>query len=116
MITLMSYSPSLYASAYWFHVVSALPEAIMTGKTCLITGANSGIGKETARGLAELGARVVIVCRNGQRGERAREEIIRRSGSGSVDLLLADLSSLQEVRGLSGRVVERYERLHFLCN
>jgi len=113
----MSYSPSLYASAYyWFHVVSALPEAIMIGKTCLITGANSGIGKETARGLAELGARVVLVCRNPQRGESAKEDIVRRSGSGSVDLLLADLSSLQEVRGLAERVVERYERLHVLVN
>jgi len=49
----------------------------MTRKTCLVTGANSGIGKETALGLARMGARVVLVCRNPQKGERALADIQR---------------------------------------
>jgi len=88
----------------------------MEGKTCVITGANSGIGKETALGIAGLGARVVMVCRNSEKGALAKEEIIRKSGNDAVDLLLADLSSLQEVRDLSNRLTDRYERLDVLVN
>jgi len=88
----------------------------MAGKTCLITGANSGIGKETALGVARLGAHVVMVCRNKQKGESAMEEIIRETGDNSVELLLADLASLQEVRELAAQVVGRYEHLEVLVN
>ncbi len=49
----------------------------MSGKTCVVTGANSGIGKETALGLAKMGARVVLVCRNREKGQAALEEIRR---------------------------------------
>ena len=64
----------------------------MKGKTCLVTGANSGIGKYTAIGLAELGATVVMVCRDSERGRTAREEIASETGNESIDLLIADLS------------------------
>jgi NAD(P)-dependent dehydrogenase (short-subunit alcohol dehydrogenase family) len=47
----------------------------MSGKICIVTGANSGIGKETALGLAQMGARVVMICRNVERGKAALEEI-----------------------------------------
>jgi NAD(P)-dependent dehydrogenase (short-subunit alcohol dehydrogenase family) len=65
----------------------------MSGKQCIVTGANSGIGKETALGLAQMGARVVMVCRNVEKGQEALEEIRRESGSSQVDLLIADMSS-----------------------
>src|SRR5262245_36783121 len=88
----------------------------MTGKTCLVTGANSGIGRETAVGLARMGARVVLVCRNAQKGELALSEIRQETGSTQLDLLIADLSSLGSVRGLGAQVQQRYPRLDVLIN
>jgi NAD(P)-dependent dehydrogenase (short-subunit alcohol dehydrogenase family) len=88
----------------------------MAGKTCLVTGANSGIGKETALGLARMGARVVLVCRNRQKGELALSEIQRETGSTGLDLLIADLSSLGSVRALAAQVHQRYPRLDVLIN
>jgi NAD(P)-dependent dehydrogenase (short-subunit alcohol dehydrogenase family) len=88
----------------------------MTGKTCLITGANSGIGEETALGLARMGARVVLVCRNRQRGQDALGDIQRETGSSRLDLLIADMSSFGSVRALATQVHERYPRLDVLIN
>lgn len=92
------------------------PEATLTGKVCVITGASSGIGKETAAGLARLGATVVMVCRDRERGEAARAEVQEKSGGQAVDLLFADLSSLQAVRQLAAELKERYPHLHVLIN
>jgi NAD(P)-dependent dehydrogenase (short-subunit alcohol dehydrogenase family) len=89
---------------------------MLEGKTCLITGANSGIGKETALALAKMRATVVMVCRSKDKGEAARREIARSAGNDSVDLLLCDLSSLADVRGLAAEVRNRYGRLHVLVN
>ncbi len=86
------------------------------GKTCLITGANAGIGKETAREIAELGARVVMVCRNKGKGEKAREEIIETTRNKNIDLLICDLSSLKEVKKLSEDFLTNYSELHVLIN
>src|SRR5262252_8971132 len=88
----------------------------MTVKTCLVTGANSGIGKETALGLARMGARVVLVCRNQQKGEAALADIRRETGSSQLDLLLADMSSFASVRTLADTVRQRYPRLDVLIN
>src|SRR6516165_2754418 len=88
----------------------------MTGKTCVVTGANSGIGKETALGLARLGSRVVLVCRNRQKGEGALADIQRETGSSQLDLLIADMSSFGSVRALAAQVQQRYQRLDVLIN
>ena len=88
----------------------------MKGKICLVTGANSGIGKFTAIGLAESGAKVVMVCRDEERGRVAREEIVSETGNESIDLLIADLSSNRSIRQLAHTVLSRYERLHVLVN
>ena len=88
----------------------------MKDKTCLVTGANSGIGLETARGLAKQGARVVMVCRNAEKGEAARQDIISSTGNDQVDLLIADLSSLAAVRKLAEEVNSRYDQLHVLIH
>src|SRR2546426_10883237 len=88
----------------------------MTGKVCLITGANSGIGKATALGLARLDATVVIVSRDKDKGEAALLEIRTRSGNKSVDAMVADLSSQDSVRELAHDFKARYKKLHVLIN
>jgi len=88
----------------------------MSGKTCVVTGANSGIGKETALALARRSAHVVLVCRNGSKGEAAMEEIRRESGSSQLDLLIADMSSLGSVRALASEIERRYRRIDVLIN
>src|SRR5918911_1480007 len=88
----------------------------MGGKTVLITGGTSGIGKATAVALAAMGANVVIVGRNQKRGEAAVEEIRARSHNESVELMLADLSVKAEVRGLAEEFQERHDRLDVLAN
>jgi retinol dehydrogenase-14 len=88
----------------------------MGGKTVLITGGTSGIGKATAVALAAMGADVVVVGRNRERGEAAVGEIKSQSHSESVELMLADLSAQDEVRGLADTFMERYDRLDVLAN
>lgn len=85
-------------------------------KICLVTGANSGIGKEIAIGLAKSGAHVIMVCRDLERGQTALEEIKMTSGSKSIDLLIADLSSRAQIRSLTKKIYERYLTLHVLIN
>jgi retinol dehydrogenase 14 len=87
----------------------------MGGKVALVTGGTSGIGKATAMALAAMGADVVVVGRDRERGERAAEEIRAQTG-GHVDLALADLSSQAEVRNLAEEFERRYDRLDALVN
>ncbi len=87
----------------------------MAGKVCMVTGASSGIGRATARRLAEMGATVVLVCRNRDRGERALDEM-KRSGNDSVELLLADFASFNSVRTLAEEFKAGHDRLHVLVN
>lgn len=88
----------------------------MTGKTCVVTGASSGIGLETAVALARAGARVAAVCRLPEKGARAVADIRRRSGSGDVMLFVADLSSQRAVRGLAAQLVAGLSRVDVLVN
>ena len=89
---------------------------IMKDKIVMVTGANSGIGKAASLALAKMGARVVMVVRNQEKGETAKSEILRESPNGSVDLLLADLSSLDSVRQLAAEFHRKYSKLHVLVN
>lgn len=90
--------------------------ANMAQKRCLVTGANSGIGKATAAGLAQLGADVVMVCRNQERGEAARADVIAASGNQSVELRLADLSSQAAVRGLASACSDAYPHIDVIVH
>src|SRR6266849_555959 len=88
----------------------------MQGKACMVTGANSGIGKATALGLAQVGANVVMVARDRARGEVAQNEVKAKSGNNSVDLLVADLSSQQSIRQLVENFKQHYKQLYVLIN
>jgi NAD(P)-dependent dehydrogenase (short-subunit alcohol dehydrogenase family) len=88
----------------------------MHGKICMVTGANSGIGKATALALAQMGATVVMVCRDRARGEEAQSEISTQSRNSAVALLQADLSSQQSIRQLVGNFQQHYTHLHVLIN
>ena len=87
----------------------------MAGRTCLITGATNGIGKETAIALAKMGASVVLVARDERKGRAAQSELKERSGADS-ELLLADLASLADVRRLAEEYRSRHDKLHVLIN
>jgi retinol dehydrogenase-12 len=89
---------------------------LMSGKACLVTGATSGIGKETAVRLAALGAAVTIVARDEARGAAAAAEISARAPGAQVAALTADLSSPARVRQLAAQVQGRLGRLDVLVN
>ena len=88
----------------------------MKEKVCIVTGANSGIGKITALELAKLGATVVMLCRDKDRGEEAQSEIKTESENESIDLMLADLSSQQSIRQFASDYQKKYDKLHVLIN
>ncbi len=88
----------------------------MHNKTIIVTGANAGIGRITALELAKMGARVVMVCRDKERGAAAQQAIIAQTGNRQVDLLLADLSSQQAIRQLVKTIQQKYNRLDVLVN
>jgi NAD(P)-dependent dehydrogenase (short-subunit alcohol dehydrogenase family) len=88
----------------------------MDGKVCMVTGANSGIGKATAQGLANLGATVVVVCRSRERGKEALDEIKQKSGKEGVHLLVADLASQAAMRTLVEDFKREYSALDVLIN
>ncbi len=93
-----------------------MTERNLQGKICLITGSSSGIGLITARELARQGATVVLLCRNRARGEAAQAEIKAATGNEQVDLLVADLSLLAEVRRAASEFQQKYAQLHILIH
>ena len=88
----------------------------MQGKVCLITGGTSGVGKETALGLARLNATVVITGMNKQRGEATVSEIKASSQNDLITFIPADLSSQADVRALAQAFISRFAHLHVLIN
>ena len=88
----------------------------MQGKIVLITGANSGIGFETARQLAQLGAEIIMVCRDAGRGLAAKELIARNTIGSAPTLLIADLSSQASIRDVADEVHSHFSRIDVLIN
>ena len=88
----------------------------MKDKICLITGANSGIGKVTARELAIQGAHIIMVCRNEDKAQRAREEIVRACGHEQVDIVLADLASTEQIKEAATHIQQEYSKIDVLIN
>jgi NAD(P)-dependent dehydrogenase (short-subunit alcohol dehydrogenase family) len=88
----------------------------MHGKVVLITGANSGIGKETARTLAKKGATIVMACRNLGKSMPVCEAIQNESGNRQVEVMELDLASLRSIRGFANQFIGKYSRLDVLIN
>ena len=88
----------------------------MKGKVVMITGANAGIGREISLALAAMGATVAMVCRDKQRGETARRDVMSATGNQQVELLLADLSSQRSIRELARDFAATHDRLDVLVN
>ncbi|MBN1147195.1 MAG: SDR family oxidoreductase [Anaerolineales bacterium] len=88
----------------------------MENKICMITGATAGIGLETARALAKMGARLALVGRDAEKCAGAAARIRQESGNPAVDCLLADLSSQAQIRALALQFRESYPALHVLVN
>jgi NAD(P)-dependent dehydrogenase (short-subunit alcohol dehydrogenase family) len=83
----------------------AIPD--LTGRTALVTGANSGLGYETARALAHRGATVLLACRDEQRGAGARDRLRTEDPAGRVELVMLDLADLDSVRRSADEVLQR---------
>jgi NAD(P)-dependent dehydrogenase (short-subunit alcohol dehydrogenase family) len=90
--------------------------ASLNSRVCIVTGASSGIGLETARGLAAQGATLVAVCRSRERGEAALASIRESTGNADLHLALADLSAQASIRQLVKELLARWPRIHVLVN
>jgi NAD(P)-dependent dehydrogenase (short-subunit alcohol dehydrogenase family) len=94
---------------------SAIPD--QTGRTALVTGANDGLGFHVTANLAARGARVIMACRNLDKAERARRQVLERHGTGELDVVPLDLGNLASVKTCAELVAARYARLDtIVCN
>ncbi len=88
----------------------------MKDKICIVTGANSGIGKSTAEALAHKGAHLLMVCRNQEKAEKAKQEITEKTGNEKIDIFLADLSLRDEVKRVAQEIKARFSQIDVLVN
>lgn len=88
----------------------------MKDKVVIVTGANAGIGKETALKLAEMGAQVILVCRNEKKGIKALEEIREKTNNENLDLMICDFASLNSINDFVKSFKKKYKQLDVLIN
>ena len=88
----------------------------MKGRLCIITGANSGIGYQTTKGLAEKKATIVLVCRDLDKGQKALDTIKETTGSNSLYLMHCDVSSMKSIDRFTREFRDRFTCLHVLIN
>ncbi|KAG7460577.1 hypothetical protein MATL_G00200210 [Megalops atlanticus] len=94
------------------------PPGMMRGKTVIVTGANSGIGKATAAGLVQLQARVIMACRDRERAEEAAREIRQEAGPSQGEIVIKhlDLASLKSVRSFCEDIIQKEPKIDVLIN
>ncbi|XP_067827380.1 retinol dehydrogenase 13 [Heptranchias perlo] len=100
----------------WFSGGVCKSKVRLDGKTVIVTGANVGIGKETAKDLAQRGARVILACRDLEKANKVAAELRKASGNGNILVQKLDLASLQSVRSFANRIQETETRLDVLIN
>ncbi|MGH7857680.1 MAG: oxidoreductase [Candidatus Binatia bacterium] len=88
----------------------------LTGRTIVVTGANSGLGLEATRAFAAKGAQVVMGCRSAAKAEAAQQSVLSRHPNAKVEVLSLDLASLASVRAFVASFGSRHARLDVLCN
>jgi NAD(P)-dependent dehydrogenase (short-subunit alcohol dehydrogenase family) len=88
----------------------------LRGRTIVITGGNSGIGKEAAVALAGMGARIVVAARNRAKGEAAVAEITSRSSNDDVELASLDLASMASIHAFAEQLLASHDRIDVLLN
>ncbi|MXR53063.1 SDR family NAD(P)-dependent oxidoreductase [Halovenus sp. WSH3] len=103
---------SLFSTDGW--TKSSMPD--QSGKTVLVTGANSGLGYEATKAFAEKGAHVVMACRSTDRGESARESIREAFPAASLSVRELDLADLDSIRSFAEEFTAAYDSLDVLCN
>ena len=96
--------------------MSATLNVDMSGKVAVVTGASSGIGKEIARGLARMGATVVLAVRSREKGDATRDELAGETGSKSVSVLQVDVADPRSIRAFAEAFRGKFDRLHVLVN
>lgn len=110
-------APGFSKLGYWVRQRSWEPiTESMDGRTVVITGATSGLGKAAASGLADLNASVILVGRNKEKAERVRAEIVAETGNDGVRIEIADLSLMAEIRDLAARLLAGGDPIHVLIN
>jgi NAD(P)-dependent dehydrogenase (short-subunit alcohol dehydrogenase family) len=88
----------------------------LSGRVCMVTGANSGIGMALSLKLSQNGATVIMACRDRVRGENAQEEVRRLSGNPNIELQIVDVSSQKSIRELAAHFVDKHDKLDVLIN
>uniref|UniRef100_UPI00398ED46F retinol dehydrogenase 12-like isoform X2 n=1 Tax=Pristiophorus japonicus TaxID=55135 RepID=UPI00398ED46F len=88
----------------------------LDGKTVIITGANTGIGKETARDLAKRGALIIIACRDTEKGDVAAKEIIEESGNPNIVVKKLDLADTKSIREFAAQINDEQQQVNILIN
>ena len=88
----------------------------LTGQVIIITGANTGIGKETARALARMGATVILACRDKERTQPVVEELIQDTKNKNIEFMRCDLGDLRSIKEFAEEFKRRYQKLNVLIN
>jgi NAD(P)-dependent dehydrogenase (short-subunit alcohol dehydrogenase family) len=97
-------------------MASKIENEDLSGKVALVTGATTGIGKEIARGLARMGAEVVIGARTLDRGNAARDDIASTTGSTKVSVMQVDMADQKSIRAFASSFLAQHPKLHILVN
>lgn len=92
--------------------LSSMPS--QEGKVAVVTGANIGLGYETALGLVKKGCKVILACRDFEKAEKAKRKILKSVPSATLDIILIDLKNLDTVHGFVEEFRVKYDRLDFL--